>query len=50
MAITHYGYLVLKMLSPNGIIKIRVDRDADVSMLEKLQALVAAQEAAASFG
>jgi hypothetical protein len=39
MAITHYGYLVLKMLSPNSIIKIHVDRDADVSMLEKLQAL-----------
>jgi hypothetical protein len=36
MAITHYGYLVLKMSSPNDIIKIRGDRSAGVSMLEKL--------------
>jgi hypothetical protein len=36
MAITHYGYLVLKMSSPNDIIKIHGDRSAGVSMLEKL--------------
>jgi hypothetical protein len=47
MAITHYGYLVLKMLSPNGVIKVRGDRSTGVSTLEKLQALAAAHEAAA---
>jgi hypothetical protein len=36
MAVTHYGYLVLKMLSSNGIIKIRGDRTAGVFMPEKL--------------
>jgi hypothetical protein len=36
MAVAHYEYLVLKMLSPNGILKIYEDRDADVSALEKL--------------
>jgi hypothetical protein len=47
MAITHYGYLVLKMSSPNGVIKVRGDRSTGVSTLEKLQALAAAHEAAA---
>jgi hypothetical protein len=28
MSVAHYGYLVLKMTSPNGIIKIRRDRSA----------------------
>jgi hypothetical protein len=46
MAVAHYGYLVLKMPSPNGVLKIRGDRDAGVCALEKLQALAAAHEAA----
>jgi hypothetical protein len=46
MAVTHYGYLVLKMPSPKGVLKIWGDRDAGVSTLEKLQALAAAREAA----
>jgi hypothetical protein len=46
MAVAHYGYLVLKMTSPNGILKIRGDRDAGACALEKLQALVMAREAA----
>jgi hypothetical protein len=50
MAIAHYGYLVLKMLSPNSIIKIHRDRSDNVFMLEKLLALVVAQEAAAGYG
>jgi hypothetical protein len=33
MAVTHYRYLVLKMPSPNSIIKIRGDRSAGVSAL-----------------
>jgi hypothetical protein len=36
MAVSHYGYLVLKMSSPNDILKIRKDRDVGVSALEKL--------------
>jgi hypothetical protein len=36
MAVAHYGYLVLKMPSPKGVLKIRGDRDAGVSALEKL--------------
>jgi hypothetical protein len=35
MAVAHYGYLVLKMPSPNGILEIRGDRDAVISTLEK---------------
>jgi hypothetical protein len=50
MAAAHYGYLILKMSSPNGIIKVRGDRSVDVSALEKLQALAAAYEAAAGHG
>jgi hypothetical protein len=50
MAVAHYGYLILKMSSPNGIIKIHGDRSSNVFMLEKLLALVAAQEAAAGYG
>jgi hypothetical protein len=45
MAVAHYGYLVLKMSSPNGVLKIRGDRDAGVCTLEKLQAPAAAREA-----
>jgi hypothetical protein len=47
MAVAHYGYLVLKMPSPNGVLKIRGDREAGISALEKLQALVAQHEATA---
>jgi hypothetical protein len=42
MAIAHYEYLVLKMPSPNGIIKIRGDRSVSAFEPEKLQALAAA--------
>jgi hypothetical protein len=45
MAVAHYGYLVLKMSSPNGVLKIHGDHDAGVSALEKLQALAAWHEA-----
>jgi hypothetical protein len=45
MAVAHYGYLVLKMPSPNGVLKIRGDREDGISALEKLQALVAQHEA-----
>jgi hypothetical protein len=34
MAVAHYGYLVLKMSSPNGVLKIRGHRDAGVFALE----------------
>jgi hypothetical protein len=34
MAVAHYGYLVLKMPSPNGILKIHGDRKVGVSALE----------------
>jgi hypothetical protein len=50
MVIAHYGYLVLKMSSSNGIIKICRDCPTDVSALEKLHALAAAQEVAAGYG
>jgi hypothetical protein len=50
VVVAHYGYLVLKMSSPNGVIKARGDRSIDVSTLEKLQALAAAHEAAAGHG
>jgi hypothetical protein len=42
MVVAHYGYLVLKMSLPNGVIKVRGDRSTDISVLEKLQALAAA--------
>jgi hypothetical protein len=47
MVVAHYGYLVQKMQSPNGVLRIRGDRDASVSALEKLQALAATREATA---
>jgi hypothetical protein len=50
MAVAHYGYLVLKMSSPNDVLKIHGDRDAGVSTIEKLQALAAQHEAAAGPG
>jgi hypothetical protein len=45
MVVAHYGYLVLKMLSPDGVLKIQGDRDAGAYAMEKLQALAAAREA-----
>jgi hypothetical protein len=50
VVVAHYGYLVLKMPSPNGVLKIRGDRDIGACALEKLQALAAAPEAAAEPG
>jgi hypothetical protein len=50
IAIAHYRYLVLKMPSPNDIIKIHRDHSTGVSVLEKLQALAAAHEATAGHG
>jgi hypothetical protein len=48
--ITYYGYLVLKMSSPNGVIKIRGDRTASIFTLEKLQALAVTHEVIAGQG
>jgi hypothetical protein len=39
MAIAHYRYLVLKMLSPAGVLIVRDDRTAAVTAVEKLHAL-----------
>jgi hypothetical protein len=50
MAVDHYRYLVLKMSSPNGVLKIRGDHDIGTCALEKLQALAVAHEAAAEPG
>jgi hypothetical protein len=50
MAIARYGYLVLKMPSPNGIIKIRGDRTAGIFALEKLRVLAATHEVATDQG
>jgi hypothetical protein len=50
MAVAHYGYLVLKMPSPNGILKIRGHRNVDATVLEKLQVLATQHEAAARLG
>jgi hypothetical protein len=47
MAVAHYGYLVLKMPSPGGVLRVRGDRDAGACALEKLQALAMAREAIA---
>jgi hypothetical protein len=41
MVVAHYGYLVLKMPSPNDVLKIHEDREAGIFALEKLQALAA---------
>ena len=46
MAIAHYGYLVLKMPSPAGVLTVRGDRTAAITAVEKLHALAA--EAACS--
>jgi hypothetical protein len=50
MVVDHYGYLVLKMPTLDGVLKIRGDRDAGVSTLEKLQALATSREAAVGSG
>ena len=41
MAIAHYGYLVLKMSSPAGVLTVRGDRPTALAAVEKLHALVA---------
>jgi hypothetical protein len=41
MAIAHYGYLVLKMSSPTGVLTVRGDRAAALAAVEKLHALAA---------
>jgi hypothetical protein len=41
MAIAHYGYLVLKMSSPAGVLTVRGDRPAALAAVEKLHALAA---------
>ena len=46
MAIAHYGYLVLKMPSPAGVLTVRGDRSAAVATVEKRHVL--AVEAARS--
>jgi hypothetical protein len=50
MTITHYEYLVLKMPSPNGIIKIHGDHTTDAFTSEKLYVLVVTQEVVVGFG
>jgi hypothetical protein len=41
MAIAHYGYLVLKMLSPVGVLTVRGNHPAVLAAVEKLHALAA---------
>jgi hypothetical protein len=41
MAIAHYGYLVLKMPFPAGVLTVQGDRTADVAAVEKLHTLAA---------
>jgi hypothetical protein len=41
MAVAHYGYLVLKMPSPAGVLTVQGDRTAAVAAVEKLHALAA---------
>jgi hypothetical protein len=41
MAIAHYGYLVLKMLSPTGVLTVWGDCAAVLAAVEKLHALAA---------
>jgi hypothetical protein len=50
MAVAHYGYLILKMSSPNDVIKTHGDRSANVFALERLQALATAHEATTNHG
>jgi hypothetical protein len=39
MVVAHYGYLVLKMSSPTGVLTVRGDRLAALAAVEKLHAL-----------
>jgi hypothetical protein len=39
MAVAHYGYLVLKMPTPVGVLTVQSDRAAAVMAVEKLHAL-----------
>jgi hypothetical protein len=41
MAVAHYGYLVLKMPSPAGVLTVQGNRTAAVAAVEKLHALAA---------
>ena len=41
MVIAHYGYLVLKMPSPAGVLTVRGDRTAAIAAVERLHALAA---------
>jgi hypothetical protein len=41
MAIAHYGYLVLKMPSPTGVLTMQGDRTAALAAVEKLHTLAA---------
>jgi hypothetical protein len=41
MVIAHYGYLVLKMLSPAVVLTVQGDRDAALAAVERLHALTA---------
>ena len=41
MAIAYYGYLVLKMPSPTGVLTVQGDRAAALAAVEKLHALAA---------
>jgi hypothetical protein len=41
MVIAHYGYLVLKMSSPTGVLTMRGDRTAALAAVEKLHTLAA---------
>jgi hypothetical protein len=41
MVIAHYGYLVLKMLSPAGILIVQGDCTAALAAVEKLHTLAA---------
>jgi hypothetical protein len=50
MAMAHYGYSVLKIPSPNGVLKIRGDRDTWVSVLNKLLTLAAPRDVTAEHG
>jgi hypothetical protein len=42
MAMAHYEYLVLKMPSPNGVLKVRGESDAGARALDMLHALAVA--------
>jgi hypothetical protein len=41
MAIAHYGYLVLKIPSPSGVLTVQGDRVAALAAVEKLQDMAA---------